>query len=132
MHFCHFVKKKKTLMFQSASLKKLSLDFFLQLVSSIRTHLSYSTLEASLANSSSKDKVPYNSSESQKSTCDRANFFLTSTLPKTSVFNLFKNLLDFSTFLPKWNWGTPWNWGPSTKTSLHLWKLPPKATYFQT
>ena len=95
---CHFVKKN--MVFLSASFKKLSLDFCLHLVSSIRTHLSYSALEASLVNSS-KDKVPCNCSESQKSTCDRAKFFLTATMPKTLMFHLFKNLLDFSTFLPK-------------------------------
>ena len=60
----------KKLVFISPSFNQISLDFYLQHVSFIRTHLRNSALAASIAVTSLIDKVPILSLESPKPTCD--------------------------------------------------------------
>ena len=93
--------------FLSTSFSQTSLDFYFQLIYSIRADFLKYAFELSLADFSSKDKVPCTFLESQNSTWDKTSNFLTITFPKTFVFHFFKKPLRFFKIYDKTKLGDP-------------------------
>ena len=100
--------------FLSPSFNQVSLDFCLQEVSSIKTQFLYSSKSRIRASASSKDKGLTLSLESHNWIRERTSDFLIKTLPKTSLFHLFRSFLRDFNFSAR-----QWLLVPATKYPVH-------------